>query len=320
LSVRPRILVIKLSALGDVILAMSAFARIRAAHPDAHITLLTTPHYEDLTRLSPWFDAVETDGRPRSLAAFFGLVGRLRRARYARIYDLQANDRTNLYFQALRPFPPVWSGTAFGCALPHRSKDRMKMHTLEREADQLRDAGIWPDAPTAPGAAPGPDVSWLSGPSGLIGAQSRPLALLVPGASAKRPRKLWPAPGYGALAAALAVHGFEVVILGGEAERVLAETIRAAAPEAQDLTGRTSLADIARLGARARLAVGNDTGPLHLIAAVGAPTLALFSGDSDPALCAPRGRVEILRVDELSNLAPEIVIETALSVVAASPH
>jgi ADP-heptose:LPS heptosyltransferase len=319
-SARARILVIKLSALGDIILAMAAFARIRAAHPDAHITLLTTPPYEDIARLSPWFDEVETDGRPRTLAGVFALIRRLRRARYARVYDLQANDRTNLYFQALRPSPPVWSGTAFGCALPHRNPERMKMHTLEREADQLRDAGLWPDAPTTPGAAPGPDVSWLRGPTGFTGAETPPLALLVPGASARRPRKLWPAISYGVLAQALLAEGLKVFILGGETERPLAQTIRAAAPRARDLTGQTHLTDIARLGARARLAVGNDTGPLHLIAAAGAPTLALFSSDSDPRLCAPRGRVEILRADELSELSTKTVIERALSLIASAQH
>ncbi len=320
MSAGARILVIKLSALGDVILAMAAFARIRAAHPDAHITLLTTPPYEDIARESPWFDEVEADGRPRDLAGFFTLIGRLRRARYARVYDLQANDRTNLYFQALRPLPPIWSGTAFGCALPHRSPDRMKMHTLEREADQLRAAGIWPDAPTSPGAAPGPDVSWLSRPADANDPLQRPLALLVPGASAKRPRKLWPADAYGVLARSLLSEGLEVLILGGEAESPLADTIRAAAPGARNLTGQTSLADIARLGAQARLAVGNDTGPLHLIAAAGAPTLALFSNDSDPSLCAPRGRVEILQANELSELTAKTVIERALSLIAPAQH
>jgi len=309
-----RVLVIKLSALGDVILAMAVFARIRAAHPAAHITLLTTPPYEDLMLASPWFDAVETDGRPRTLAGFFGLIGRLRRARFQRVYDLQSNDRTNLYFQALRPFPPVWSGTAFGCARPHRNPDRMRMHTLEREADQLRAAGIWPDAPIARGAAPGPDIAWLIGEHPSPGDQGSPLALLVPGASAGRPLKRWPAHAYGDLARALILRGYEVVIVGGETERDLGAEIAGHAPGARDLTAQTDFREVARLGARAHLAVGNDTGPLHLIAAAGAPTLALFSGESDPDLCAPRGRVAVLRESVLANLDPAIVIDKALAI------
>jgi ADP-heptose:LPS heptosyltransferase len=73
------------------------------------------------------------------------------------------------------------------------------------------------------------------------------------------------------------------------------------------------VAGIAALGARAAVAVGNDTGPLHLIAAAGAPTVALFSADSDPALCAPRGRVAILRDAVLANLPVDPVLAAVLA-------
>ena len=63
-GVRPRVLVIKLAALGDFVQAFGPFAAIRAHHPDAAITLLTTPPYAALARRSPWFDEVWTDGRP----------------------------------------------------------------------------------------------------------------------------------------------------------------------------------------------------------------------------------------------------------------
>ena len=156
-----KVLVIKLSAIGDFVLAFPAFERIRTAHPHARITLLTTPPFEALAAASPFFDRVETDGRPAGPAAWLALIWRLRRERYDRVYDLQINDRTNLIFQMLRPFPPAWSGVALGCALPHRNRGRMKMHALERQAQQLEIAGIWPDAPTKPLSAPPPDLSWI---------------------------------------------------------------------------------------------------------------------------------------------------------------
>ena len=96
-------------------------------------------------------------------AEWLRLVARIRHARFARVYDLQTNDRTNLLFQALRPLPPEWSGTAFGAALRDSTPDRMALHSLERHASQLRSAGIWPDAPVAPGSAPPPDLRWLIG-------------------------------------------------------------------------------------------------------------------------------------------------------------
>ena len=137
-----KILVIKLSALGDFVLAFPAFERIRAAHPGAKITLLTTPPFESLAASSPFFDRVETDGRPQGPAAWLGLILRMRHQHYDRVYDLQNNDRTNLYFQALRPFPPAWSGVAAGASLPHHNRARMEMHALERQAEQLEAAGI----------------------------------------------------------------------------------------------------------------------------------------------------------------------------------
>ncbi len=318
-----KILVIKLAALGDVVLAFAPLARIRAAHPGAEITVLTTPPYADLFRLCPDVDRVESDGRPQDLAATLGMLWRIRAAGYHRVYDLQTSSRSSAYRLALLPFAPEWSGIAPGASHPHANPQRDRMHTLEREADQLQFAGIWPGAPTAPGTAPPPDLSFLladetpeRGPAhfGL----GPPYALLIPGASPHRPGKRWPAPLYGALAKALGRRGMQVAVVGGPAEAALAKAIGALAPDAIDLTGRTDFATLAGLGARARLAVGNDTGPTHLIAATGAATLVLFSGESDPALCAPRGaRVEALRAERLADLSLESVISTADRLLAA---
>ena len=313
-----KVLVIKLSAVGDFVLAFPAFERIRKAHPDARITLLTTPPFGALALASPFFDRVETDGRPRGPGAWLALISWLRRERYDRVYDLQINDRTNLIFQMLRPSPPAWSGVALGCALPHRNRDRMKMHSLERQAEQLRDAGIWPDAPTAPLSAPAPDLSWVLGgtpaPRAVTGPAQRPLALLVPGSSACRPEKRWPVGRYADLAALLEAKDFDVLVIGGLQEAELAHVIQNRARRARDLTGRTDFAQIAALGARAAIAVGNDTGPTHLIAAAGAPTIALFSSASDPALCAPRGHVTVLQAPDLAEMPVDNVLRTALAI------
>ena len=315
-----RILVIKLSALGDIVQAFPAFDRIRAAHPDAHICLLTTPAYAGLAAAGPWFDAVEADGRPRGLAGTLALVRRMRRRRYDVVYDLQGNDRTNALFQAMRPSPPRWSGVAFGCALPHRNPDRMRMHTLERQAEQLSHAGVWPEAPTQPGAAPAPDVSWMLALDPVVPAEAlaepRPAALLVPGAAPHRPAKRWPGERYADLARRLGDRGFAVQVIGGAAETDLAGTIAMAAPGAMNLAGRTDFAGLAALGARAAVAVGNDTGPMHLIASAGAPAVCLFSSDSDPALCAPRGAVTVLRQPDLADLPVRSVLDAAVTRMA----
>ncbi len=318
-----RILVIKLSALGDFVLALAAMKKIRAAHAKAHITLLTTPPFEALARICPYFNAVDTGGRPAGLSQWMTLRAKVRGAHYDRVYDLQTSAHSNRIFQVLRPGPPAWSGIALGCSLPHRNPLRDSMHTLERQADQLMYAGIWDDAPTEPGSAPAPDLSWILKSSPVERPVSghnrpRPYVMFVPGGAAHRLDKRWPVERYSELARILTSRGFDIVIIGGPQETDLAHTIQRAAPGARDLTGRTDFASVARLGAKAALAVGNDTGPLHLAAAAGAPAIVLFSRASNPALSAPRGRVAILRAENLDDL-PVAQVAQAASTLAPGP-
>ncbi|WP_269716503.1 glycosyltransferase family 9 protein [Caulobacter sp. NIBR2454] len=305
-----KVLVIKLGALGDFVLALAAAAKIREAHPEAHITLLTTPPYEALAKASPYFDAVETDGRPEDAASLRALIKRIRASRYDRVYDLQTSGRSSRYFYALWPFAPKWSGIAKGAAFRHKNPERDQMHTLERQADQLKVAGIWPDAPTAPGEAPAPDVSWM-GETAIKIRPTRPFVILVPGGSAHRPGKRWPAERFNEVARYLTDAGYDLVVIGGPQETPLARIIARGAKGVRDLTGRTDFSQIAALGAKAALAIGNDTGPLHLITAAGAPTIALFSNASDPDLCAPRGHVTIIQSNNLDDLPAATVLVAA---------
>ncbi|MCC7428151.1 MAG: glycosyltransferase family 9 protein [Alphaproteobacteria bacterium] len=306
------ILVIKLAALGDVVQAFGPFAAIRAHHAGDRIRLLTTAPYAALLARAPWFDRIAVDARPKlwQLGALWRLRRGLRAPGYARVYDLQTSDRSGWYFRLMRGSgpggrDPEWSGIAAGCSHPHANPSRDAMHTIDRQREQLAMAGIT--------AFPAPDLGWLAGDPGAL-APAGPFALLVPGGAAHRPTKRWPAERFAVLAEALAGRGITPLVLGTAAERPLAEAIRARCPAALDRTGATGLADIAALGARAALAVGNDTGPMHLIAAMGAPCLVLFSAASDPALCAPRRTdggaegVAILRRDSLGALDPEAVL------------
>jgi len=288
----PRILVIKLAALGDFVQAFGPFAAIRAHHPGAEITLLTTPPYAELARLSPWFDAVWTDGRPAwsDPAGLVRLFRRLRGAGFARVYDLQTSKRSSRYRRMVGA-AAEWSGIARGASHPHANPRRDLMHTVERQREQLEMAGIR--------AFPAPDLGWLDGDVAGLGLPPR-FALLVPGASPARPGKRWPAGHFAELAAAL---DRPVAVVGGKAEAPLAAEIRAAAPSGIALPGRTGFALLGAVARRADFAIGNDTGPTHLIAATGCPTLALFGPESDPALCAPRGRaVAVLQRDGLARL------------------
>jgi ADP-heptose:LPS heptosyltransferase len=290
-----RVLVIRLGALGDFILSIPAFAAIRAHETQAEITLLTTASFVDLARRSPYFDAVIVDDKP----PLWHLPGMLRLSRtlsgFDFVYDLQTSTRSSRYFALARR--PPWSGIAPGSSHPHANATRDAMHTRERQREQLLMAGVQ--------NFPQPDLGWLT--NGTISLPPSPFALLVPGAAPHRPAKRWPVACYADLAGWLEEQGVTPVVIGSAGETALA----AAIPGSLDLTGLTTIADIARLAAAAAVAIGNDTGPMHVAAAVGCRSVVLFSAESDPCLTAPRGPdggwPTVLRVDDLADLSVDRV-------------
>ncbi|MCP5373073.1 MAG: glycosyltransferase family 9 protein [Hyphomicrobiales bacterium] len=293
------VLVIKLGALGDFVQALGPMAAIRRHHGGARVTLLTTAPYADFARASGLVDEVWIDDRPRGLrpGPWLALRRRLRSRRFAWVYDLQTSDRSSFYFHLMGPGRrPRWSGIARGCSHPHRNPDRDRLHTLDRQAEQLRDAGI--------AETPAPDLSWAAADVGRFGLAQR-YVLLVPGGAPHRPAKRWPAALYGALARGLADAGLQPVLLGTASEARQMAEVNLVCPAARSLAGETDFLDIAVLARGAAGAVGNDTGPMHLIAAAGCPSVVLYSHESDPALCAQRGpRVQILRRPVLEDLSP----------------
>lgn len=305
---RQRILVIKLGALGDFALALGPFAAIRRHHGDARITLLTIPSLADLGRICGYFDEVWADNRPRvwDIPGWLALARRLNDGGFDRVYDLQTSDRSSFYFRLMSPpfgRAPEWSGIARGASHPHANPRRDFMHTVERQKEQLAMAGI--------ADVPPPDLSWARADAARFGLHA-PYVLLVPGSAPHRPDKRWPAEKFAELCAALIERGDQPVVLGAEAERAVIDRIRARVPDARDLCGLTSYGDIVGLARGAAGAVGNDTGPLHLIAAAGCRTVALFSDASDPSLCAPRGPsangVVVLRRQPLADLTADAVL------------
>ncbi len=299
------VLVIKLGALGDVILALPAMAAIRARHAADRVTILTTPAFAPLLRKSGYADEVleTTRARPWQLRSWGRLAQTLRAGRFGRVYDLQMNDRTCLFFHLFWPIrKPEWVGIARGCSHRLPDADFCTLHAFDRHVAELALAGI-PEVPV-------PDMAWLDGDVAGFGLSGR-FALLVPGAAPGRPGKRWPAARFAELASALAARDVIPVVLGTRHEEEAATQILAACPGAVSLVGKTGIADIAALARKALVAIGNDTGPMHVAAMAGCPSLVLFSGESDPASSVPRGRkVAFLRRDPLAALAPEEVLET----------
>jgi ADP-heptose:LPS heptosyltransferase len=283
-----KILVIKHGALGDFILAFPALSAIRTFHPGAEITLLTTAPYAPFLAAAPWLDRIEIDTRPN----FWNLPGLLKLRRQLRgfdlVYDLQTSSRSSRYFTLAGK--PLWSGIAQGCALPDADPNRDNLHSRERLEGQLRAAGI-PHLPQ-------PNLSWLTGTDISRFNLPEKFTLLIPGASFHRPEKRWPEQNFAQLAQSLPMPS---VIIGGAGEATLAKSI-----PGLNLTGQTNLFELAAIAARASLAIGNDTGPMHLATALGIPSLVLFSAASNPALTAPRtpngGWPVILSAPALSDL------------------
>lgn len=293
------VLVIKLSALGDFVLSLGAMKAVREHHPSARITLLTTPPFEAFAKLCPYVDDVETDGRPDGMKATAALIQRIRKADYDIVYDFQTSGRTRNYFTALQKMgkAPLWSGHNEKAAFFHDNGERKTMHSIDRLAEQLEVAGVAPDGRWIGGTAPFPDLSWvgplLGNPPRLQPAYfglEKPYMLLIPGASAHREAKRWPAEKYAELANRIASAGVTPVIIGGTAEGQLAHAIVKAEPRVKSIVTRTDLFQIVTLAENALFVVGNDTGPMHMATLAGAPGIALFAlNESNPDHAAPRG-------------------------------
>jgi ADP-heptose:LPS heptosyltransferase len=294
-----RVMVIKFGGLKSFVMALAAARLIREYHIGARITLLTSEEFKPFAEKCPYFDVVEVappSAEPQQIAL---LVRRIRKAKYDMIYDFEGTARTNSFFLGLRPWPPRWSGVANNCSHPHDNPLRDDLSPLDRFADQLHHAGIGPREGWVPGAAPLPDLSWvrtaLRDPPRLQPGfynLKQPYVLLIPGGDQDRPDRLWPIARYSELAQALAKRGVMAAIVGGPAERDVGAAINRIEPKAKNL---------AALAERAAAAIGDDSGPMHVAAAAGAPCVVLCGGAAETAPLAPRGRAGVLEL-----LAPDL--------------
>ncbi|WP_168194396.1 glycosyltransferase family 9 protein [Formicincola oecophyllae] len=326
-----RILVIRHGALGDIVQAFGFFAALRGACPQAWITLLTEPAFAPSMRLAPWFDAVAEDRRlplwgippwrlwrqARHLTGLFN--------QHCLVVDAQQSGRTRLY----RRLDGFWRQARGLKALEWPCAERLhhhgRLHTSERQKSHLRCLGVLPVAPTQP--------LWLfqsvAEPmrSFIHALAKRPFVVLVPGGSAGRLGKRWPAGCFAHVTAQLAQAGWHVALAGTDQERTLVRAIttqaikRGASPKyLVDCSGRTDLAALALLLHKAHGVVGNDTGTMHLGAALDVPSLTLFFAESDPRRTAPLaptpGHSRVLSSRQAAQLAPETVLAAFKALLA----
>lgn len=280
-SPQEKILVIKLGALGDFIQALGPMRAIRTHHPKAHITIMTTTPFAAMAKDSGYGDAVYIDSRPKfsQITKWGALFNFFWTSKFSRIYDLQNNDRTSLYFKLCYP-KPEWVGVARGASHRNSSPERTQGLAFYGHVQTLELAGIQDVAIDK--------LEWMQGDISAFPLRP-PYALLIPGSALNRPEKRWPAAQYAALASALAEKDIQPVLLGSEAEKDITDEIAGFCPQAINLCGKTSLYDIAALARSALCAIGNDTGPMHVIGPTGCQTIVLFTDHSSPQHHAPLG-------------------------------
>lgn len=310
-----KILIIKLGALGDFLQAMGPFKALRDHYKEDHLTLLTTPPYKELAEDSRYFETVLALSRLKGYN-LFDLIRRLLSVKdqnFEMIYDLQTSSHTSRYFYYLKllGWRGKFSGIALGCSHPHKNKHRDFQHTLERQKEQLMDAGVL--------KIPHSDLSFLlkKEPSHQVSEflkTSKSFALLVPGGAPTRLQKRWPLEKWIEILNRLQEKKIMSVIIGGVGEKDLIEVFKDPNPYRLNLIGKTSFTDLAHLGKEALFALGNDTGPMHLFALVGCPCVVLFNlEESNSDLCGPRGKkVCYLSEKDLNRLEVDCVWEKLL--------
>jgi ADP-heptose:LPS heptosyltransferase len=269
---------------------------LMAAAEPAHALGADTPYADEVIPIGPMDD-------PREAAR---VAARLKLEKVECIFDLERSDATEKLFAAMKPFPPPWCGGARG--MKYRFDAPAGMAMAEVLARQLGVAGIELD----PGEKP--DARWAStarsnSPSlkpeyfGL----ERPYVLLAPaspGPPAAPPR--WPIARFAGLAARLAANGVGVGVVIDPGDRGPGRAVCQAAPDARDIASRADLTQVASLAAEAGGALGHaDCGVTHLMAAAGAPTIAIARSPEEGAAIGPKGNVVTLAAPDPTHTTVE---------------
>ncbi len=337
LSSQARILVVRLSALGDVINTLPTVDALRSSWPRAHIGYAVEERNKDVIVGHPALDRVHVLERKRLRAALAAptrwlelrrelarFVGELRAERYEVALDLQGNLKGALQTLACGAPRRVGFARGFCKELNHLFTNEHvtppgateKLHRVEKFLAQAAHLGAAVDAPRF--RLPDFSSSRARVAQFLREEKLGEFVVLHPGASGKGALKRWPAERFGELAARIRAESkLASVVTWGPSERDLAHQVVAHSGGAARLSLATSsVLDLAALIGAARLFVGGDTGPMHLASAVSTPTVAMF-GPKDPRTYGPfnaRSRV-VLRGEPGAARMQDISVEDALTAV-----
>jgi heptosyltransferase-1 len=281
-----RVLVVRLSALGDVLFALETVAALRRDRPDVTIDFLVEDRFASLLQDHPQIDRVLVYPRRHRLR-IPGSLFALRRQRYDVAIDLHGILKSAMHLRFLRATlkigadaPAAREGAErvlhrkvpMPLPLPHRADIGHRI---------LRELGL-------SGAPAAPRIGAVPPPPELLGGLPHPRVWLQPGTSAFASFKRWPVAHFAELARRLTARGLGVAVGFGPGEAELATPVLAAAPAARGVDGsRLGLRGLAGALRECDIAVAADTGPLHIAAAVGVRCVALF-GPKDQHRYGPR--------------------------------
>ncbi len=295
-----RILIIKPSALGDVVHALPVLNLLKRRWPEARISWLVGSQFANLLEGHPQLEEVIRFDRhrfaqvwwnPKALLELLKFGFGLRRRHFDLIIDLQGLLRSGLTTRLARS--PIRVGFRNARELAwifytHRVNADLNAHALDRYlrvADQL-------GCDRAPVEFVFPATRDDGAAVERLVPNDRPFAVLLPGTN--WPTKRWPVEYFAALVGPLKQrYNFASVVAGGGDASNLARQIHGAF----DLTGRTTLRQLVALLQRAEIVIANDSGPMHIAAALGRPLVTMF-GPTNPARTGPWGRDDtVVRLD-----------------------
>jgi heptosyltransferase-1 len=320
-----KILLIKLSAVGDVIHTIPVLNKLRRRYPSAQLDWLVTPAIAELLRHNPAITNViefarEDWSRPWTPAPFVSyarLAAKLRANGYDLVVDMHGQFRTAVFALATgapvrigfdRPRARVWDasprtfsaearkhawqGAREGSWLAytdHIPVPTLDLHAVDRYLSVGPILGLEEDPPDfsfpIPQAASA-NIESLLHRHDIAGA---PLVAMAPGTIWET--KHWGTDKFAEVARHFLQKGFAVALMGSRRERVVCEEVARLAPGSVDVAGETTLTELAALVRRSAISVTNDSGPMHLAVALGRPVVSVF-GPTDPIWIGPYGRAD----------------------------
>lgn len=283
---------VRFSSLGDVILTTGIIRELKRKLGNADLTMITSSRYADIFKFDPYLDrTIALEGK--RFKDFSKLIGRLRSVKLDILVDLQLNPRS-LFTSAtsgsrkkLRYSKSRWVRSM----MVLRKDGRTCNHITTRYFKPFEKVGLkWTDLR--------PQI-WIDNATKrsvdrLIANGETRIVAVSPGA--KRPTKRWLAEEYGRLCRLLVeTERVKVVVVGDAHDTEVAGKIeKIAGGDVIDLTGKTSLLQLASVLDRSSVLVTNDSGPMHMATAVNTPTVAIFGPTVPEFGFSPLGQSEVI--------------------------